>query len=77
MSKRFTFTFTDEQVVELLRRAKANACHGKTDREQIYLLICHRENFEPIKHGGRREEAIVATTAYQQKKRVLKKKKPV
>ncbi len=78
MSKRFTFTFTEEQVTELVTRAKANNCIGETDRELIYLYFCQREELEPVRHGGRREEAISATRKYHRaksKKKVEKGKR--
>lgn len=52
MSKRFTFTWTEEQVVELIRRAKVAGITGDSERELIYKYFCRREHLEPVRHGG-------------------------
>lgn len=56
MSKRFTFTWTEKQVAELIRRARVAGITGETEREIIYLYICRREKLNPVKHGGRRAQ---------------------
>lgn len=67
-NQRLTFTWTDEQIAQLVKRAKKAGISGESDRELIYRYFCQRERLEPVKHGGRREEAIAGTIAYMAKK---------